>query len=114
VPRNPLSLAAALAALCQLPLALAVQVCELDGQHVNPSNGATTAGKTGLMRCREGEGGLVVREQELQQGKFIGRVRCCKDDERGQVKRERELDEHGNVVRDDEVFEDGSRKAVGR
>ena len=75
MPRNAVSLAAALAALCQLPLALAVQVCELDGQHVNPSNGATTAGKTGLMRCREGEGGPVVREQELQQGKFMGLVR---------------------------------------
>jgi hypothetical protein len=84
VPRNALSLAVALAALGQLPLAPAVQVCELNAQHVNPSNGSTTEGKTGLMRCREG--GPVMSE----------------------------LDERGNVVRDDEVFEDGSRKAVGR
>jgi len=93
VPRNAVSLAAALAALCQLPLALAVQVCELDGQHVNPSNGATTAGKTGLMRCREGEGGPVVREQELQQGKFMGLVRYYKDDA---LEREFRVNERGN------------------
>jgi len=35
-------------------------------------------------------------------------------DERGRIRRERELDERGTVLRDDEVFEDGSRKAVGR
>jgi len=91
--RNPLTLAALLAALCQAPLALAVQVCELDGQPVNPSNGATTAGKTGLMRCREGEGGPVVREQELQQGKFMGLVRYYKD---GALEREFRVNERGN------------------
>jgi len=91
--RNPLAVAALLAALCQPPLALAVQVCELDGQPVNPSNGATTAGKTGLMRCREGEGGPVVREQELQQGKFMGLVRYYKD---GALEREFRVNERGN------------------
>jgi hypothetical protein len=162
VYRAVLSLAAApLAALALAPPALAVPVCEVDGQHVNPSNGATTAGKTGLMRCRDGEGGPVVREQELQQGRFMGLVRQfadlrCADkpalgadfddraacgfargtatvtlysakgagqgrlraeriyDARGRISRTRELDERVNVVRDDEVFEDGSRKAVGR
>ena len=75
------------------PAALAVQVCELNGQHVNPSNGSTTEGKTGLMRCREGEGGPVVREQELQQGKFMGVVRYFKD---GALEREYRVNERGN------------------
>jgi antitoxin component YwqK of YwqJK toxin-antitoxin module len=71
----------------------AIQVCELDGQHVNPANGHTTAGKTGLMRCREGEGGPVVREQELQNGVFMGVVRYFKD---GNVQREHSVNERGN------------------
>ena len=88
--------------------ALAVQACELNGEHVNPSNGNTTAGKTGLMRCREGVGGPVVREQD-------GRLHAeSVYDDRGRVTRERELDAAGQVVRDDEVFEDGSRKAFGK
>ena len=93
MPRNALPLAAALAALCHPPAALAVQVCELNGQHVNPSNGSTTEGKTGLMRCREGEGGPVVREQELQHGKFMGLVRYYKD---GALEREYRVNERGN------------------
>jgi hypothetical protein len=95
--------AAALAFACAP--ALAVERCELNSQSVNPSNGSTTAGKSGLMRCRDGDGGPVVREQELQNGVFMGVVRYFKDGE---------LDAGGAVVRDDEVFEDGSRKAFGK
>ncbi len=73
--------------------ALAVQVCELNGQSVNPNNGSTTEGKTGLMRCREGDGGPVVREQELQQGRFMGVVRYFKD---GALEREHRVNERGN------------------
>jgi antitoxin component YwqK of YwqJK toxin-antitoxin module len=93
VPRISASLALALSALAFLPPALAVQVCELNGQSVNPNNGSTTEGKTGLMRCREGEGGPVVREQELQQGKFMGVVRYFKD---GMLEREYRVNERGN------------------
>ena len=107
MPRPALSLAATLAALGQLPLALAVQVCELDGQHVNPSNGSTTAGRTGLMRCRDGEGGPVVREQELQQGRFMGQVRYYKD---GALEREFRLNERGNR---DGVLREWARPEVG-
>lgn len=73
--------------------ALAVQVCELDGRHVNPANGSTTAGKTGLMRCRDGEAGPVVREQELRNGVFMGLVRYYKD---GVLQREYSVNERGN------------------
>jgi len=83
-----------IAALAALPFAAAaIQVCELDGQHVNPANGHTTAGKTGLMRCRDGEGGPVVREQELRNGAFIGIVRYYKD---GVLQREYSVNERGN------------------
>jgi len=46
--------------------------CELNGEPVNPSNGSATAGKTGIMRCRT-EAGALQREQELRNGKFIGK-----------------------------------------
>src|SRR5258706_14013956 len=71
----------------------AVQVCELGGQSVNPSNGSTTQGKTGLMRCREADGGPVVREQELKNGMFIGIVRYFKEDV---LEREYSVKEKGN------------------
>ena len=82
-------LAPALAALaCTLLLAAqAIQVCELDGQPVNPTNGSTTAGKTGLMRCRDGDGrscefaatpgatNPVLRDEMYRDGTAIGLVR---------------------------------------
>jgi hypothetical protein len=71
----------------------AIQVCELNGQHVNPANGSTTAGKTGLMRCREDDGGPVVREQELKNGVFMGVVRYYKA---GVLEREYSVNDKGN------------------
>ena len=75
------------------PLAQAVQVCEVNGQSVSPYNGNTTAGKTGLMRCREGENGPLVREQELRNGVFMGVVRQFRD---GVLQREHQVNERGN------------------
>ena len=57
------------------PAAHAVQDCELNGQSVNPANGNTTAGKTGLMRCKDRDSGELMREQQLQNGVFMGLVR---------------------------------------
>jgi len=82
----------ALACIAALP-AMAVESCELNGQHVNPNNGNTTAGKTGLMRCRDGEGGPVVREQELQAGVFKGVVRYYQG---GQLEKDYRVNERGN------------------
>lgn len=81
-----------LLALCALP-AHAIQVCELDGQSINPNNGSATAGKTGLMRCREGADGPVVREQELKNGVFMGIVRYYQG---GTLKTEYSVNERGN------------------
>ncbi|KWT97889.1 MULTISPECIES: hypothetical protein [unclassified Variovorax] len=90
---RPAGIAAALLAL--LPLAAqAVQDCELNGQGVNPANGHTTAGKTGLMRCKERGSGELVREQQLQNGVFMGLVRHY---ERGKLVKEHSLNARGNM-----------------
>lgn len=91
--RSSHALALALVVAGAAAPARAVESCELNGQQVNPNNGNTTAGKTGLMRCRDGDGGPVVREQELQAGVFRGAVRYFKD---GQLEKEYRVDERGN------------------
>ncbi|MEO8836788.1 MAG: hypothetical protein ABI364_08615 [Caldimonas sp.] len=85
---------AALLAASSMP-ALAVESCDLNGEHVNPNNGNTTAGKTGLMRCRDGDGdgGTVIREQELKGGVFIGVVRTFGG---GLLEREYRVNARGN------------------
>lgn len=52
--------------------ALAVQDCEINGQHVNPANGGTTEGKTGIMKCRDRDSGKLVREEEYRNGRSVG------------------------------------------
>jgi len=74
-------------------LAHAVERCDIDGRSVNPANGATTAGQTGLMRCRDGDDGPVVREQELRNGVFMGIVRHYRN---GVLQREYSVNEKGN------------------
>ena len=74
-------------------LAQAARSCELNGQQVTTSNGNTTAGKTGLIRCRDAEGGPVVREEELQNGKFVGVVRRFRE---GVLEHEHSVNEKGN------------------
>ena len=107
-------LAAAFAAAASAPPAFAVQTCELGGQHVNPANGNTTQGKSGLMRCREQDTGAVVREQELQNGKFMGVLRYFKA---GQVEREHSVDERGNrdgIAREWNVPDSGGARVLIR
>ncbi len=82
-----------LALLCTAGAAHAVQDCELNGQSINPNNGNTTAGKTGLMRCKDRDSGVLQREQELQNGKFMGVVRHF---ENGKLKQEHSVNEKGN------------------
>jgi antitoxin component YwqK of YwqJK toxin-antitoxin module len=90
---RPAALAAALLAL--LPLgAQAVQDCELNGQSVNPANGNTTAGKTGLMRCKDRDSGELMREQQLQNGVFMGPVRTY---EKGKLLKEHSVNARGNM-----------------
>lgn len=71
----PTRLAALLALWLLAGAAHAVPQCELGGEPVNPANGFTTAGKSGLMRCTDLEGPVRLREQTLQEGRFIGPAR---------------------------------------
>jgi antitoxin component YwqK of YwqJK toxin-antitoxin module len=54
------------------PVYAAVLDCELNGQSVNPNNGSTTAGKTGIMKCVDRETRKFVREEEYRNGEPIG------------------------------------------
>lgn len=75
-------------------LAHAVQDCELNGQSVNPANGSSTAGKTGLMRCKERDSGELQREQELRNGVFMGLVRFY---DKGKLVKEHSVNANGNL-----------------
>ena len=74
--------------------AIAIIRCELNGRDINISNGAELAGKTGLVRCREDSTGQIQREQELQNGRFMGLERMF--DREGRLQRERTVNERGN------------------
>jgi len=116
-------LCAAAALLAVSAAAHAVQDCELNGQPVNPANGGTTAGKTGVMRCKERDSGLLVREQQLQSGIFMGLVRFYENGKlakehsvnaRGNIEgRAREFSPTGQVLRD-ATYEDGHEVGLAR
>ena len=74
--------------------ASAVQDCELNGAPVNPANGSTTAGKSGLMRCKDRDSGQLQREQELHEGLFLGRVRHY---DKGRLAKEHSVNAKGNI-----------------
>ena len=85
----------AIALLCLAAgTAHAVQDCELNGQGVNPANGSTTVGKTGLMRCKDRDSGVFQREQELKNGVFMGLVRFY---EQGRLAKEHSVNAKGNM-----------------
>jgi antitoxin component YwqK of YwqJK toxin-antitoxin module len=80
-------------ALIATQAAQAVQDCDIKGESVSPYNGATTAGKTGMMRCVDRDTKQLIREQELRDGKFMGLTRFYKD---GVIEREYSVNEKGN------------------
>lgn len=81
-----------IAILAMNPIAHA-RHCDLNGESVNPDNGSTTAGKTGLMRCFRDDGSLWY-EKELQAGVFLGLDRFHNED--GSL-RERYVNAQGNT-----------------
>jgi len=83
--------ALALAALFCAPAAHAAR-CDLNGEEVNTDNGATTAGKTGILRCMRD--GKLWREQELRNGQYIGLDKRYDDD--GSIS-ERQVNANGNT-----------------
>jgi antitoxin component YwqK of YwqJK toxin-antitoxin module len=117
------ALAAGLWLLAPGAVQAAVLDCELNGRSVNPSDGGSTAGKTGLMRCRHRDTGELQREQQLQNGVFMGLVRFY---EKGKLAREhivnaagnihgpaREFAPNGRVVRE-AVYDDGQERGLVR
>jgi antitoxin component YwqK of YwqJK toxin-antitoxin module len=89
-----LLLRASLIACCFLsPLAGAVIDCELNGTSINVNNGAETAGKSGLLRCRQRDGGELQREQELRDGKTIGATRYYSQ---GKLEQDFSVNDKGN------------------
>ena len=87
----------AAATLCWLFTGLAqaqLQNCDLDGKPVNLDNGSTTAGLTGLIRCRERDSGRLTREKEIRNGAFVGVERFF---ESNGARRERTINARGNT-----------------
>ena len=112
-----------LTALLCVTAAHAVQDCELNGQSVNPANGATTAGKTGLMRCKERGSNELQREAQVQNGVFMGLVRIY---EKGRLAKEQSVNAKGNIqgparefapngqVLREAVYDDGQERGLVR
>lgn len=82
-----------LLAACLLSGVADARRCTLNGEEVNPDNGSTTAGKSGVLTCHRDDGSLWY-EQMLQDGEHLGLDRF--HDEDGTV-REREVNAQGNT-----------------
>lgn len=123
LPRHLARCAVLLGALAGVGAAQALENCDVNGQPVNPSNGFTTQDKTGIMRCRDRDTGVLLREQELRAGKFVGLDRSYRD---GKLARERQVNDKGNTdgrarefapngqVLADANYENGERVGLGR
>jgi antitoxin component YwqK of YwqJK toxin-antitoxin module len=113
----------AVAVLMLAGAAHAVTDCELNGEPINTANGNTTKGKTGLIRCKDRDTGVLQREQELKDGNFMGLVRFYRQ---GQLEQEHRVNERGNrdglsrefypngKVKSEETYENGSTVGLRR
>ncbi|WP_418129763.1 toxin-antitoxin system YwqK family antitoxin [Variovorax sp. 278MFTsu5.1] len=121
IPR-PAAVIAPLALLCAT-LAHAQLDCELNGRPVNPDNGSSTAGKTGLLRCKDRASGELQREEQIQNGVSMGLVRIY---EKGKLAREQSVNAKGNLqgrarefsptgrVLRDATYDDGQERGLVR
>lgn len=121
IPR-PAAVIAPLALLCAT-LAHAQLDCELNGRSVNPDNGSSTAGKTGLLRCKDRTTGELQREEQIQNGVSMGLVRIY---EKGKLAREQSINAKGNLqgrarefsptgrVLRDATYDDGQERGLVR
>jgi antitoxin component YwqK of YwqJK toxin-antitoxin module len=93
-----------LSTLIFAPPASARQVdCEVNGKSVDPNNGSTTNGVTGLIRCVERDSRLIAREQALVNGSYVG---VNKFYEKGKLIRDGNVNAKGN--------RDGSNKTYSQ
>lgn len=72
----------------------AQQDCEVGGARVDPAVAGALQGRSGSLRCRDHDSNDLVREQELQNGHFVGSVRYYSH---GRLSREQTLNERGNL-----------------
>lgn len=97
--------------------------CEFNGRGVNINNGASLAGKTGLLRCKDRESGELQREEQVQNGVSMGLVRIY---EKGKLAKEHTLNAKGNMqgrarefsptgrVLRDATYDDGQERGLVR
>ena len=121
--RTALRGAAALLALLGAATAYAQLDCELNGRSVNPADGSSTAGKTGLLRCKDRATGELQREEQVQNGVSMGLVRIY---EKGKLAKEHTLNAKGNLqgrarefsptgrVLRDATYDDGQERGLVR
>lgn len=55
-------------------------ICDIDGRPVQPSDPASTAGKSGLLRCKDAITGRLLREATYDDGQELGLVRTFHPD----------------------------------
>ena len=91
--KSVLTPSVALAAAAFTSHAFAIQVCELNGESIDTNNGNSTKGKTGLVRCKDKDTGVVQRETELKNGVWQGVSRYF---DKGKLSKEYQQNERGN------------------
>ena len=69
-----------MASMCAAAAAQPGQVCELGGRTVQLTDPASTAGKSGLLRCKDAATGRVLRESTYDGGQEFGLVRTFHPD----------------------------------
>lgn len=104
-------------------LSFAGEDCSLNGESVSMYNGATTAEKTGIIRCKDSETGKMLREREIKAGKIYGLLRQYRDGilvleytdkENGQRHGlSREYASNGKLIKE-ETEDHGKRKGLQR
>ena len=96
--------------LLLLPLCAQAHRCVINGEEVNPDNGSTTAGKTGILTCWHDDGKKMY-EQELRNGEHLGLDRTYGFD--GSMS-ERQVNANGNSEGPaKEFYPDGQLKSEG-
>ncbi len=121
--RFGITLCVGIGALLVPMMAAAVLDCTIANEPVNPANGHTTQGKSGLMRCVDRDSGRLQREEEWRNGASVGLRRYYDNgvlsqefsvNERGNRQgRFREFAPSGQVLRD-RTYDNGSVTGLAR
>ena len=69
-----------LAVFCGAASATSSSVCDIDGKPVQPGDPSSTAGKSGLLRCKDAATGRLLRESTYDSGQELGLARSFYSD----------------------------------